>query len=135
MAEFCFWANVLLRGLFKSGQGRGCFIPKTLQGLHFFYFLEHSVGSYFFELFPCETNLKKKSQKRVDFKMFQDFCSSDLENGCWFYSLKKCLVTVFAKSLVILVDIIYKILMKGNDGLYIFLTQILFSFFYREPKL
>ena len=49
-----------------------------------FCFLGYSVGRHIFELIACETNLKKKRcvrlfKKRVDFRKFQDFCSSELE--------------------------------------------------------
>ncbi len=42
----------------KVARFEGGFIPKTFHGLHFLFSGE--FGQYFFELFACETNLKKK---------------------------------------------------------------------------
>ena len=73
MTEFCFWANVLLRGLFKSGQGRGCFIPKTLQGLHFFTFWSIQLVHIFLSYFPVKQIWRKNRKNEWTLKCFKIF--------------------------------------------------------------
>ena len=67
--EFHFWANVMLRQpqvwasrafpAQKNRYLRVVLFQKLFKG-YIFCFLGHTIGWYIFELFVCETNLKKK---------------------------------------------------------------------------
>jgi hypothetical protein len=68
MKEYHFWADVMLRQppfwasrAYPAQKSRGlrvALFQKLFKG--YIFFLGHSVGRYVFELFACETNLKKK---------------------------------------------------------------------------
>ena len=52
--------------LLKSPGVSGWFYSKNFSRATFFCFLGHSVGWYVFELFACETNLKKERRIKID---------------------------------------------------------------------